>query len=207
MRTHIAGLERVDKSPHNFLLMCHVLHLSRPAENPSPKTHKQKKKPPISKRLPSFLLPFRKETVKTHTQKRFEKSSEDTPLFHPAVFFLHAPVSNCLLFGNGITFKCTKHKAKIHDDESFECFKHVLLLHPLLGRAQKRRHARFASCEIDCACARNAPCFPLPRSHSPRASSPSPAACTQPGGTTNVHYTRRIRLDVFHIQEYVLIMI
>jgi hypothetical protein len=59
LRTHIAGLERVDKSPHNFLLMCHVLHLSRPAENPSPKTHKQKKKkPPISKRLPSFLPSF-----------------------------------------------------------------------------------------------------------------------------------------------------
>jgi hypothetical protein len=45
LRTHIAGLESVDKSPHNFLLMCHVLHLSRPAENPSPKTHKQTRKP------------------------------------------------------------------------------------------------------------------------------------------------------------------
>jgi len=69
--------------------------------------------------------------------------------------------------------------------------------------------AEEAPCEIcellDCACARDAPCFPLPRSNSPRAS-PSPAACTQPGGTTNVQYTRRIRLDVFHIQEYVLII-
>jgi hypothetical protein len=175
-------------------------------------TQTEKKNPHISKRLPSFLPSFfhfvKKQWKHTHRNdlRRVVKTLHYS--IPPSSFCTRqSPTVSCLE-----TAVLIYDHFQMHETQSKNSWRRELWMFqtrttspPIVGSC-----AEEAPCEIcellDCACARDAPCFPLPRSNSPRAS-PSPAACTQPGGTTNVHYTRRIRLDVFHIQEYVLIMI
>ncbi len=128
----------------------------------------------------------------------------------PPVFFLHVPVSNCLLFGNGGCYiwslsnaRNTKQKftttRALNASNTYYFSTHCWVV---------RRRGAMRDLRAVRLCVRTqrsllSPCL----AHTLLAHRPAPAACTQPGGTTNVHYTRRIRLDVFHVQEYVLIMI